>query len=417
VARIYEFPKDALRLMDLTAQEEMALRNEKRNKWKDARRDVDVIAAYEIVPKIPFTFYPVRIVITTFGEFPNEATRVWQRFEEDTMNKKIPQRITTIFLKYKKLFRRYRENDDSESGGYTGDAAMSHMEEDGSFSANAYTSKRGFIFENRNEKKKYNFRIIVSPKISRPPLGLIELKPIKNGEKYYAKWHYSTDEFGFGSTPELELLEKIDFNHIFSSLKELTINHIEQTGIVEKFYAKRANEKKKPPQVAKAIIESDTIKKLVGAIISSAKRSELKTTLGDIGTLQKKYKKLDVNFAEDKKSELHFGMGKCIFTGSILFHYCVLSENEILVRSLRIRGLFEDVYDYNSDEARLRPAGEARDKSRLADPVKTGHAILDAKLSSPNMRKIFFPEVSVNRTHELEEKYPLPPKESLLSIP
>jgi hypothetical protein len=249
VARIYGLPSDALTLMDVTKQEEDAMDGEKRNRWKNARIGVNVIAAYEIVPKVPFTFYPVRIVITTLDKFPDDAIAYWRNLE-DTMRQKeeIPQELITFFLKYEKLFIRHQENNGSESGVYFADhAVMSAMKDDGSFSRN-HTSNHAFIFENHNEKRRYSIRIIQSTLMSDSSGRIIELKPLNGAKKYYAEWHYPKDpDFLF----ELELAERVDFNHIFNSLREATINHIEETGVVEKFYAKRAAERAQQPPAPK----------------------------------------------------------------------------------------------------------------------------------------------------------------------
>jgi hypothetical protein len=80
---------------------------------------------------------------------------------------------------------------------------------------------------------------------------LNELRPITGGEKYLSEWDYSNREVRFSGEELSDLLRRVDFNYIFGSLKELTINHIEKTGIVENFYAKRAAEKKQQPQSTK----------------------------------------------------------------------------------------------------------------------------------------------------------------------
>ncbi|MDR3229205.1 MAG: hypothetical protein LBT53_07325 [Puniceicoccales bacterium] len=249
VARIYDLPSDALTLLDVTRQEDIHLRNEKQSRWKDARRDVDVIAAYEIFPKVPFTFFPVRIVITTIDKFPARAIRSWQRFEEMKMEEKKSPMITSYNLKYEKFFVRHQENNGSESGAYFEDGVlMSVMEDDGSFSSGTGTGHLAFIFENHNAKEKYSIRIIQSVLMSSSSRGIVELKPIKGGKRYFSEWHYSKDaDFDF----EQKLAMRVDLIHIFNSLKEATINHIEETGVVEKFYAKRAAEKTQQPQAPK----------------------------------------------------------------------------------------------------------------------------------------------------------------------
>jgi hypothetical protein len=250
VARIYGLPSDALTLMDVTKQEEDAMDGEKRNRWENARIGVNVIAAYEIVPKVPFTFYPVRIVITTLDKFPDDIVRRWQEIEEaKRRQEEIPPTLIKFFLKYEKLFIRHHEEDNSESGVYSADhAVMSAMKDDGSFSSDSSFTYRAFIFENHNAKKKYSIRIIQSVLIPGSSGGIIELKPIKGAKKYFSEWHYHKDpDFLF----KLELAERVDFNHIFNSLREATINHIEETGVVEKFYAKRAAEKTQQPQAPK----------------------------------------------------------------------------------------------------------------------------------------------------------------------
>jgi hypothetical protein len=249
VARIYEIPKDALIVMDVREQEEAALRDETESHSKDTRQNVAVIAAYEIVPKVPFTFYPVRIVITTLDKFPDHVISGWQQFEEAKRQKeKASERLIKLILKYEKLFLRHREEDGSESGVYSVEnAVMSTMRDDGSFST-AVTTNPAFIFENHNAKKKYSIRIIQSVLIPGSLGGIVELKPIKGAKKYFSEWHYHKDP---GFLFPLELAERVDFNHIFNSLRDATINHIEETGVVEKFYAKRAAEKTQQPQAPK----------------------------------------------------------------------------------------------------------------------------------------------------------------------
>jgi hypothetical protein len=251
VARIYEFPKDALIVMDVTEQEKAALRDETENRSKDAkdaRKSVAVIAAYEIVPKVPFTFYPVRIVITTVDKFSDNTLRAFKKIEEARMRKDIPEGFVSFFTKYEKLLKCHTESDDSKSGVYfSKSAVMSKMNDDGSFSPSVSSEHYAFIFENHNEKKKYSFRIIHSMQMIRSS-GFVAIKSIEGGKKYYAEWYYPEEEtlyFGPG------LAKRVDFNYIFESLKEATINHIEETGVVEKFYAKRAAEKTQQPPAPK----------------------------------------------------------------------------------------------------------------------------------------------------------------------
>jgi hypothetical protein len=249
VASIYEFPKNALTLLDVTKHEDFVLQNEKRNKWIEGRRDVAIVAAYEIVPVSPYAFSPVRIVITSLGKFPSKEMERWEEFEKKREKNKneIPPKFAAFLLRYERLFVRHRENDGSESGVYASDSiSMSGMNDDGSFSLDSYTGSRAFIFENHNAKKKYSFRIIQSTQMTRSS-GVAKLRPIKGGEKYYANWHSPK---GAIFEENLELTERVDFNYIFNSLKELTINHIAQTGVVEKFYAEREAKRKKETENA-----------------------------------------------------------------------------------------------------------------------------------------------------------------------
>jgi hypothetical protein len=249
VARIYEFPKDALTMLDVTEQEGGALKDEELNKGEDARIGITVIAAYEIVPKVPFTFYPVRVVITTLDKFPDRALRNFKQIEEKRVPKRRRRMEAKVLSKFGKLFGRHQEADGSESGFYISDnVVMSQMEDDGSFSSASRAGHDAFVFENHNEKKKYSFRIMQSLGMYRPSIALLGLKPMKNGERYYEKWYYLHNKV---SDNVLGLYDRVDFNHIFFSLRDATINHIEETGVVEKFYAKRAAEKTQQPPAPK----------------------------------------------------------------------------------------------------------------------------------------------------------------------
>jgi hypothetical protein len=251
VAQIYELPRNSLTISEITEQEKRVLKEEK----KDALRenlpisdDVEVIAAWQIEPQIPSTFYHVRIAITTLRDFSNESTKYWKRLEEEMTNKKYDGRIKNLILKYKNLLGRMHENDGSQSGMHTSrTAAMSNVKEDGSHSKTSFSNFIALVFESNNKEKKYSIRITQGMDLIDLKKGGNELLLIKGGEKYHEKWKWHMDKELMW---EMELLENVDFNYIFAELKNLTTNYIEETNIVEKFYAEREAKRKKETENA-----------------------------------------------------------------------------------------------------------------------------------------------------------------------
>jgi hypothetical protein len=239
-------------MTDITEQEERVLDDEKKDSLKEnlpIQGDVEVIEAWQIESTIPSTFYHVRIAITTLRDFSNESTKSWKRLKEKMPNKKYNEINKKYILKYENLLGRMQESDGSQSGMHTSlYAKMSSMEEDGLHSETSFGNFIALVFESNNKEKKYSIRITQCMDMSELKKGKNQLQLIKGGEKYYEKWKGHNER---GLMWELELLENVDFNYILAELKNLTTNYIEETNIVEEFYAEREAKKKQEKENAR----------------------------------------------------------------------------------------------------------------------------------------------------------------------
>jgi hypothetical protein len=256
VAQIYELPRNSLSISEITEQEKWVLEEEKKDALKEdfpMSDDVEVIAAWQIEPKIPSTFYHVRIAITTLRDFSNDATKYWKRLEISKAKKNAEdERFAKLVSRYKNLPKSIQENDGNQSGMHMSRTdAMSNVKEDGSHSKTSFSNFIALVFESNNKGKKYSIRITQGMDLIDLKKGGNELLLIKGGEKYHEKWKWHIDK---GLMWEMELLENVDFNYIFAELKNLTTNYIEETNIVERFYAEREAKRKKA--VTKTIIKT-----------------------------------------------------------------------------------------------------------------------------------------------------------------
>jgi hypothetical protein len=235
IAQLSGFPESLLVVKDVTEEEKMIIEEENSIRYNFPKTKKlnagDVIAAYEVSSPNHYAFYPLRIIVTTESEFPDPiAVEFWGRFKEVPLHSR-------DHVNYKKpvaLFRQFDDGGGIDYGIYWNERIKTpSIGSDNVVYTEMFSNTPAFVLDAHVKKEKISIRIVQLFHFRRFDQS-VPLVLVKGGEKYYDSWH----EIRFINIEgEKSLIEKIDFDHFFTTLNKSILKNIRNSDILEKHRA------------------------------------------------------------------------------------------------------------------------------------------------------------------------------------